>query len=242
MGNYLPMASQQQVRALLQLGWSHRRIARELGMHRETVSRYVRQQRAGPPVVIAGSEDEPVRRLAVLQNRPNPITGPPSLAAPYHEVIAPALERGLSAQRIWQDLIEEHSYGGGDLTVQRYVRALKRVRPEVADRLEHPPGEEILCGTLHSASLPGSPSATGTVFRNCLRTPTQLRRSGAASGREPVAPDEPACCADWSAACPPSASPPGTPLPVQLLPGQAVQMARPPRLQLVRPSPPAARL
>ena len=82
MGNDLPMASQQQVRALLQLGWSHRRIARELGVHRETVSRYVRQQRAGPPVVIAGSEDEPVRQLAVLQNRPNPITGPPSLAAP----------------------------------------------------------------------------------------------------------------------------------------------------------------
>ena len=142
MGNYLPMASQQQVRALLQLGWSHRRIARELGVHRETVSRYVRQQRAGPPVVIAGSEDEPVRQLAVLQTRPNPITGPPSLAAPYHEVIAQALERGLSAQRIWQDLMEEHGYGGGYLTVQRYVRALKRVRPEVADRLEHPPGEE----------------------------------------------------------------------------------------------------
>ncbi len=141
MGNYLPMASQQQVRALLQLGWSHRRIARELGVHRETVSKYASQQRAGPPVVIAGGEDEPVRRL-VLQNRPNPITGPISLAAPYHEVIVQALERGLSAQRIWQDLMEEHGYGGGYLTVQRYVRALKRVRPEVADRLEHPPGEE----------------------------------------------------------------------------------------------------
>ena len=81
----------------------------------------------------AGSESEPVQPLAVLQNRSNPITGPASLAAPYHEVIAKALERGLSAQRISQDLVEEHGYGGGYLTVQRYVRRVKRVRPEVAE-------------------------------------------------------------------------------------------------------------
>ena len=81
---------------------------RELGVHRETVSRYARQQHAGPPVMIASREREPVQQVAVLQNRPNPITGPTSLAAPYHEVIARALERELSAQRIWQDLVEEH--------------------------------------------------------------------------------------------------------------------------------------
>ena len=71
-------------------------------------------------------------------------------------MIAKALERGLGAQRIWQDLVEEYGYGGGYLTVQRYVRGLKRLRPEVADRLEHPPGEEALCGFPHSASAPGS--------------------------------------------------------------------------------------
>src|SRR5262249_30993966 len=66
----------------------------------------VRQSAAcGPPAVITAREDEPVPQLAVLQNRPNPITGPISLAAPYNDVIARALERGLSAQRIWQDLV-----------------------------------------------------------------------------------------------------------------------------------------
>jgi transcriptional regulator with XRE-family HTH domain len=65
MGNYLPMASQQQVRALLQLGWSHRRIARELGVHRETVSKYASEQRAGPPVSIAASGDA-CRRLSTV--------------------------------------------------------------------------------------------------------------------------------------------------------------------------------
>lgn len=63
-------------------------------------------------------------------------------AAPNRDRIVQALKRGLSAQPIWQDLIEEEGSQGGHLTVQRYVRQLKRVRPEVADRLEHPPGEE----------------------------------------------------------------------------------------------------
>lgn len=143
MGNYLQMATQQQIKTLLDLGWSQRRIARELGVHRETVSRYGRQERAGPgariAVIAAGPE---AITAAGSQNRPNPIPGPSSLAAPYQEVIAAALKRGLSARRIWQDLIEEQGYQAGYLTVQRYVRGLKRVRPEVADHLEHPPGEE----------------------------------------------------------------------------------------------------
>ncbi len=37
------MASQQHIRALLELGWSHGRIAREVGVHRETVGRYAQQ-------------------------------------------------------------------------------------------------------------------------------------------------------------------------------------------------------
>ena len=42
MANQLKMAQQQAVIALAQRGWSYRRIARELGVHRETVARYVR--------------------------------------------------------------------------------------------------------------------------------------------------------------------------------------------------------
>jgi transposase len=43
MGNYLQMGSQQHIRALLELGWSQRRIAREAGVHRETVARYAQR-------------------------------------------------------------------------------------------------------------------------------------------------------------------------------------------------------
>src|SRR2546425_250910 len=153
MGNYLQMASQQQVKALLELGWSHRRIARELGVHRETVSRYARGRGARPeanPIAVArGSPPE----TATVQNRPNPITGPPSAAAPYQAFIEQRLDQGLSAQRIWQDLIEEHRYQRGYLTVQRYVHQLKRVQPEVADRLEHPPGAEAQVDFFKSPAL-----------------------------------------------------------------------------------------
>ena len=100
MGNYLQMASQQHIRALLELGWSHRRIAREVGVHRETVGRYAQWLRAKPANPIAGSGE---------QNRPNPIPGPPSSAAPYHEFIEARVNQGLTAQRIWQDLSEERA-------------------------------------------------------------------------------------------------------------------------------------
>jgi hypothetical protein len=40
MGNYLKMADRQRILALLELGWSYRRIERETGVRRETVARY----------------------------------------------------------------------------------------------------------------------------------------------------------------------------------------------------------
>jgi len=89
----------------------------------------------------------------VAQNQPNPITGPESTAAKHHDLIVKALERGLSAQRIWQDLVEEQAYPGGYQTVLRYVRRLKRLRPEVADHLEHTPGEEAQVDFFRSPAL-----------------------------------------------------------------------------------------
>ena len=42
MANRLTMAKVHPIRTLHQRGWSNRRIARELGIHRKTVGRYVR--------------------------------------------------------------------------------------------------------------------------------------------------------------------------------------------------------
>lgn len=142
MGNYLQMSTQQQVRTLLDLGWSHRRIAREMGVHRETVARYARLEDSKPANNSITGSEEAAPEPSPDQNRPNPITGPASSAAPYHDVIQASVDKGLSAQRIWQDLVELHGYAPGYLTVQRYVHRLKRRHPEVADRMEHPPGDE----------------------------------------------------------------------------------------------------
>jgi transposase len=132
MGNYLQMAEKQRLLALLELGWSYRRIERETGTRRETVARYDPRRAAKPANPSTGPPAKPG----------NLSPGPMSAAAPYREVIAQALGQGLTAQRIWQDLREAYGYGHGYASVKRFVRRLKRERPEVADVLEHPPGQE----------------------------------------------------------------------------------------------------
>jgi len=126
--NHLKMADRQRIQALLELGWSHRRIAREVGVDRETVARYARADRSNPANLIVGEKPSS--------------SGPSSMAAAHDAFIRQGVKQGLSAQRIWQDLVEQRGYGHGYLTVQRYVRRLRGRWSEVADHLEHPPGEE----------------------------------------------------------------------------------------------------
>jgi len=130
MGNYLKMADRQRIVALIELGWSYRRIQRETGIHRNTVARYDPRRKPKPANVPAGSISKPARVP----------TG--SAAGLYQDHIEKALAQGLTAQRIWQDLREEYGFGYGYDSVKRYVRRLKKTRPEVADVLEHPPGKE----------------------------------------------------------------------------------------------------
>ena len=58
MANQLKMADVQALMALHERGWSNRRIARELGIDRETVGRYVRLAEAvtASPASAPGSE------------------------------------------------------------------------------------------------------------------------------------------------------------------------------------------
>ena len=55
MGNYLKMHKRQQVIALLELGWTYRRIEAETGVRRETVSRYARLRDSNAAKVFPGS-------------------------------------------------------------------------------------------------------------------------------------------------------------------------------------------
>jgi len=142
MANYLKMEQKQRIYGLLELGWSYRRIQRETGVRRETVARYHREWLSKAAKVPTGSADQPAsldpKAAKVLTSSPPPA----STAAPHEEFIAEGLSRGLSYQRIWQDLVEERGYAGGYDSVRRFARKLKVKHRELADVMHSLPGEE----------------------------------------------------------------------------------------------------
>lgn len=143
MGNYLKVVDRQRVLALLELGWGYRRIERETGVRRETIAKYDPRRRPKAANPTAGSDETVVGQGGGDgQKRPNPIPGPPSACEPHRAEIEALLKKGLSAQRIWQDLCAEHGFEHGYESVKRFVRGIRGRRPEVADVMEHPPGKE----------------------------------------------------------------------------------------------------
>ena len=108
------------------LRWSGRRIAAELHVDRETVSRYVRLARESAQADQPNSKPvnspigSPARRFKPGQCadfRPGTLalskpastrSGPASDCEPWREVIEAEHDQGLSAKRIHQDLVGEH--------------------------------------------------------------------------------------------------------------------------------------
>jgi transposase len=157
MANQLKMAMIQAIIALLGRGWSYRRIARELGIHRETVARYARLNRERPakpaistPGTASGRASKPAistpgTEAAGLGHGPPPDNRPPgrqSHCEPYAEYIHRKLDAGLSAQRIFQDLRSDREFTGSYSSVKRYVRRLGASTPLPFRRMECAPGAE----------------------------------------------------------------------------------------------------
>jgi hypothetical protein len=67
--NQLNVSLQHSITTLAAHGWSHRRIARELDIHRETVGRHLRLAGSKPAKVLIGSEPDPAAKPAI------PLTG-----------------------------------------------------------------------------------------------------------------------------------------------------------------------
>jgi IS30 family transposase len=61
MGNYLKMIDIQRIQALLELGWSYRRIERETGVRRETIARYDPRHVSNAAKVSTGEIAKPAR-------------------------------------------------------------------------------------------------------------------------------------------------------------------------------------
>jgi transposase len=68
--------------------------------------------------------------------------GRPSECQPHLSLILAKLEQGLSAQRIFQDLVVEYGFPGGYDSVKRFVRRLGRGRALPMRRMECAAGEE----------------------------------------------------------------------------------------------------
>jgi len=153
------MPKRQQVLALLALKWSFRKIERETGVRRETISAYSRQADPNPAKTFPGSGglespdfltlegvagSNPAKTFAgsglnPAKTFPGSETRPRFAAAGFHDAIREKLELGLTIQRIFQDLVEDYSYGHSYESVKRYVRTLQPKRRA--------------CGVMHS--LPG---------------------------------------------------------------------------------------
>lgn len=171
MANRLKMALEQSIHTLHQQGWSQRRIARELGIHRETVARHLKglHHASRPANAPIGSDDvqdgsnpanAPIGSSALdggfyqadppLGLNPDQATshraprevGRPSDCEPWRDQILEKLDRGLSAQRIYQDLVTEHGFGGSYFSVRRFVRRLGTHTELPVRRIECEPGEE----------------------------------------------------------------------------------------------------
>ena len=133
MSNRLSMAQTQAIQALAATGKSHRAISKALGVDRGTVAKTLSQIQNQPPVWEAptGSGEAPtgfqdgqqvvesdletsVARMAVgassSGNGVQPSAGSRSECEPYRDHILRKLEQGLTAQRIWQDLIDEYGF------------------------------------------------------------------------------------------------------------------------------------
>jgi hypothetical protein len=113
------------IRALVERGWSYRRIARELGIHRETVARYARGPDAeAPKPAKAPTGSNPPGGVAKADSSGSDRGSKPATSAhrvpirsecePHREPILGLLEQRLSAQRIWQDLAAEYRGRGGE--------------------------------------------------------------------------------------------------------------------------------
>jgi transposase len=159
--NQLTVHQQQAIVALHEQGWSGRRIARELGVDRKTVRRYLQASghsksptnprtgsdpqsskspgdpRTGPDADHLSSSTAPTGALALGG------AGPDSLCEPWKDHIQSALAAGLSIQRIYQDLVAGHQFAGSYDSVWRFVRRLEAVSTLPFRRMEVEPGAEL---------------------------------------------------------------------------------------------------
>ena len=147
MSNVLKVSKQETIQTLFEKGWSLRRIAKELGVNRRTVAGYAskctREVTAG-----SGEESKCTTQVTPGSNEAEATGkevvggGAKSRCEGLSVVIEEKVGKGLSAQRIYQDLVSDHGFEASYQSVKRFVAKLKEREPKRVFRMESLPGEE----------------------------------------------------------------------------------------------------
>jgi transposase len=165
--NELSVTEQERIAGLLRLGWSKRRISRETGHRRETITRYgiaagLLPAQAKPsthkvppgqdpesgPIPPGDGPSEPIGELpAGSAGEPPAVRRPAQVTTrsrcePHREFIAGEVAKGRPSVAIYEDMVEHLGYEGALDSVKRFVRSLRADDPKVFCRFETEPGQE----------------------------------------------------------------------------------------------------
>jgi transposase len=151
--NELKVNQQDTIITLWRRGWSARKIAREVGYDRDTVSKYIRLEVAPKPATPSPGSGEPGESKPATPspgNEADPVMAAVeavranvSLCEVWKKEIEAGLEQGLSAKRIHEDLVSEHGFAGRYQSVKRFVRRLEKEACVPFRRMEFAAGEQM---------------------------------------------------------------------------------------------------
>jgi transposase len=136
--NRLDVTEREVILGLLRRGWTRRRIERETGHRRETISRIGREAGLLPPKAAKVPTDS---KAASGTEVPTDSQGRSS-AEPFRPFIETELAKRRTAMAIFQDLTEHYGYTGSYDAVKRLVRKLRKGQPKVSCRFETEVGQE----------------------------------------------------------------------------------------------------
>ena len=139
--NVLKPHLQTTIWTLLGNGATQREIARITGMSRHTIRAYQQRFAAEPPNcpgVATDSEEQ-----TAPPRPPTPAAATASACEPHRAFIEAQLRLQRNATAIYQDLVDQHAFGGAYNSVKRFAARLRHKQPEQFDRLSFQPGEEM---------------------------------------------------------------------------------------------------
>ena len=112
------------IQELRRAGVSIREISRRLGVHRETVGKYLKRLENQSPNAVGRPDARPdvvEPEISVASTRR---PGPQSRCEPFRELIIERVNQGLTAQKIFQYLLSEHGFNARYYSVRRFVAKL----------------------------------------------------------------------------------------------------------------------